>query len=141
MKKEQFLRLKEDLKKEAQEQKELKNQRKSVRIKGERTINPYDAAWKARTNRWELDKKYVIYYILKHQIEVTPENVEEVLWSTYATLHPQYKEARHVNIVGWDNHKTINYFLDTPTGRDYTPEYAMHDLIKRYDKIIKQYEN
>ena len=141
MEKEQFLRFKEDLKKEAKEQKELKNQRKSVHIKGERTINPYDAAWKARSNRWELDKKYVIYYILKHRIEVTPKNLEEALWTTYAKLHPQYKEARHVNIVGWDNHKSINYFLDTPNGRDYTPENAMYDLIKRYDKIIKQYGN
>lgn len=141
MEKEQFLRFKEDLKKEAQEQKELKNQRKTVHIKGKRTMNQIDAAEKARSNRYELDKKYVIYYILKHRIEVIPENLEEVLWTTYAKLHPQYKEARHVNIVGWDNHKSINYFINTSDGRDYTPEYAMNDLIKRYDKIIKQYGN
>lgn len=141
MEKEQFLRFKEDLKAKAQEQRELKNQRKTEHFKGERTINPYDAAWKARSNRYELDKKYVIYYILKHQIEVTPENLEEVLWNTYAKLHPQYKEARRVNIVGWDNHKSVNYYIDTPYGRDYTPEYAMHDLVKRYDNIIKQYGN
>ena len=139
MEKEQFLRFKEDLKREAQEQKELKNQRKTVRLKGGRTIDPYQAAEKVRDNGYHLDKKYVIYYILKHRIEVTPYNLEEVLWTTYAKLHPQYKEARHVNIVGWDNHKSINYFIDTPEGRDYTPDYAMHDLIKRYDNIIKQY--
>lgn len=139
MEKEQFLRFKEDLKKEAQQQKALKNQRKSVYIKGERIISSYDAAEKVRSNRWELDKKYVIYHILKHRIEVTLENLEEVLWVTYAKLHPKYKEARHVNIVGWEKH--INYFINTPDGRDYTPEYAMNDLIKRYDKIIKQYGN
>jgi len=141
MEKEQFLRFKEDLKAKAQEQRTVKAQRKTEHFKGERIINPYDAAEQARYNKYDLDKMYVIYYILKHQIEVTPENIEEVLWNTYAMLHPQYKESRHVNIVGWDNHKTINYFLDTSTGRDYTPEYAMHDLIKRYDKIIKQYGN
>ena len=140
MEKEQFLRFKEDLKKEAQEQRKMKQQRKTVRFDGERTINPYDAAEKVRDNKHSLDRKYVIYYILKHQIEVTPENKEQVLWETYVKLHPKYKEARHVNIVGWDNHKTTNYFIDTPYGRDYTPEYAMIDLMNLYDKIVKQYE-
>ena len=139
MEKEQFLKFKEDLKREAQEQKELKNQRKTVRLKGGRTIDPYQAAEKVRDNGYHLDKKYGIYYILKHSIEVTDKNKEDILWDIYAKLHSQYKEARHVNIVGWDNHKSINYFIDTPYGRDYTPDYAMHDLIKRYDNIIKQY--
>ena len=138
MEKEQFLRFKEDLKKEAQQQKALKNQRKTVHIKGERIISSYDAAEKVRSNRWELDKKYVIYHILKHRIEVTPENLEEVLWTIYAKLHPQYKSARRTSLcVG----KDYSYYINTPYGRDYTPEYAMNDLIKRYDKIIKQYGN
>ena len=141
MEKEQFLRFKEDLKKEAQEQKELKNQRKTVHIKGERTIDPYDAAEKVRSNRWELDKKYVIYYILKHRIEVTDENKEQVIWDIYVKLHPQYKDARRERVSMISDKKQINYYIDTPYGRDYTPEYAMHDLIKRYDKIIKQYGN
>ena len=136
MKKEQFLRFKEDLKKEAKEQKELKNQRKTVRLKGERTMHPEEAAEKVRANRWTLEKKYVIYYILKHRIEVTPENLEEVLWTTYAKLHPQYKDARRISLcVG----KKYSYYINTPNGRDYEPEYTMNDLIKRYDKIIKQY--
>lgn len=140
MEKEQFLRFKEDLKKEAKQQRELKRQRKTVRFDGERKVSSYDAAEQVRDNKQILDRKYVVYYILKHQIEVTPSIKEQVLWEIYVKLHPKYKEARHVNIVGWDNHKTTNYFIDTPHGRDYTPEYAMIDLMNLYDKIIKQYE-
>jgi len=140
MKKEQFLRFKEDLKKEAKEQKELKNQRKFVHIKGKRTINPYDAAWKVRSNRWELDKKYVIYYIFKHRIEVTSYNKEQVIWDAYVKLHQQYSTARR-ELTLTNGKKQISYYIDAPDGRDYTPEDAMYDLIKRYDKIIKQYGN
>lgn len=141
MEKEQFLRFKEDLKKEAQEQKELKNQRKTVHIKGKRTINQIDAAEKARSNRYELDKKYVIYYILKHRIEVTDENKEQIIWDVYVKLHPQYKDARRKRVSMISDKKQINYYIDTLNGRDYTPEYAMLDLIKRYDNTIKQYGN
>lgn len=112
MKKEQFLRFKEDLKKEAQEQKELKNQRKSVHIKGERTINPYDAAWKARSNRFNLDKKYVIYYIFKHRIEITEDNFKEVLKDAYYKTHNSKEN-------------------------DLVPFY---DLESAYKKVLKKYE-
>ena len=91
MEKEQFLKFKEDLKREAQEQKELKNQRKTIRLNGGRTIDPYQAAEKVRDNGYHLDKKYVIYYILKHRIEVTEKNKEDILWDIYAKLHSQYK--------------------------------------------------
>ena len=139
MEKEQFLRFKEDLKKEAQEQRKMKQQRKTVRFDGERTINPYDAAEKVRDNKQILDRKYVVYYILKHQIEVTPESKEQVLWETYVKLHQKYKDARK-ELTLTNSKKQIVYYIDTSDGRDYTPENAMYDLLKMYDEIVKQYE-
>lgn len=92
MEKEQFLRFKEDLKKKAQEQRELKNQRKTEHFKGERTMSSYDAAWKVRSNRFNLDKEYVIYYIFKHRIEVTEDNLKEVLKDAYYKTHDSMKD-------------------------------------------------
>lgn len=139
MEKEQFLRFKEDLKKEAKQQRELKQQRKTVRFDGERTINPYDAAEKVRDNKQILDRKYVVYYILKHQIEVIPEDKEQVLWETYVKLHQKYKDARK-EFTLTNGKKQIVYYIDTSDGRDYTPENAMYYLLKMYDEIVKQYE-
>lgn len=138
MEKTQFLRFKEDLKREAANQRELKNQRRTVRLVGERTVNPDDAAEQARQNKYELDKLYVIYYILKHRTEVTAENKEQVIWDAYVKLHPQYKAARRELILS-NGRKQISYYTDTPNGRDYTADYAMSDLMKRWDKILKQY--
>lgn len=138
MEKTEFLRFKEDLKREAANQRELKNQRKTEHLKGERTVNPYTAADMVRDNRYELDKLYVIYYILKHRIEVTAENKEEVIWDAYVKLHPQYKAARR-ELILTNGKKQISYYIDTPDGRDYTADYAMCDLMKRWDKILKQY--
>jgi len=72
MEKEQFLKFKEDLKKEAQQQKEIKAQRKTENFKGIRKISAYDAAEQARRNREWLDKMYVVYYMAKHQVGFTP---------------------------------------------------------------------
>ena len=140
MEKTQFLRFKEDLKKEAQNQKELKNQRKTVNLKGERKVNPYTAAEEVINNRFFLDKMYVIYYIMKHRIEVTEENLDDVLWETYAKLHQKYAEARHIKIDGLDNRKQVDYYIDTPDGRDYTPDWAMSELKRRWKETLKKYE-
>jgi len=139
MEKEQFLRFKEDLKKEAKQQRELKQQRKTVRFDGERKVSSYDAAEKVRDNKQILDRKYVVYYILKHQIEVTPENKEQVIWEIYVKLHQKYKDARRELTLTNGKKQTV-YYIDTPYGRDYTPDYAMIDLMNLYDKIIRQYE-
>lgn len=136
MEKTQFLRFKENLKREAENQRELKNQRRTVRIVGERTVNPDDAAEQARCKKYELDKLYVIYYILKHRTEVTSENKEQVIWDAYVKLHPQYKDARRTSLCVGKDH---TYYINTPAGRDYTADYAMSDLMKRWDKILKRY--
>ena len=112
MEKEQFLRFKEDLKAKAQEQRELKNQRKTEHFKGERTINPYDAAWKVRSNRFNLDKEYVIYYILKHRMEITEDNLKDVLNEAYHKTHI--------------------------SAADY--EFPFYDLESTYKKVLKKYE-
>lgn len=138
MEKEQFLRFKEDLKAKTQEQRELKNQRKTEHFKGERTINPYDAAEKVRRNKSDLDTLYVIYYILKHRIEVTPETKEQVIWEAYVRLHSKYKEARHENIE-CDKLRPTGYYLDNPYCGEYTVDYAMCYLMKLWDKILKKY--
>lgn len=72
MEKEQFLELKETLKRKAQEQKEVKAQRKTENFKGTRKISALEAAEQARQNREWLDKMYVVYYIAKHQVGFIP---------------------------------------------------------------------
>ena len=72
MEKEQFLELKETLKRKAQEQKEVKAQRKTKNFKGTRKTSAYDAAEQARHNREWLDKMYVVYYMAKHQVGFIP---------------------------------------------------------------------
>ena len=139
MEKEQFLRFKEDLKREAANQRELKNQRRTVRLVGKRTVDPDDAAEQVRRNKRDLDTLYVIYYILKHRTEVTAENKEQVIWDAYVKLHPQYKEARHENIHERGNLRPTGYYLDNPYCGEYTSDYALSYLMKLWDKILKQY--
>lgn len=68
--------LKEKIKKLAQGQTTLRDQRKSVRNKLERTIAPGEAAWKHQINREQLRLMYAAYAILKGKTleQVNDEN-------------------------------------------------------------------
>lgn len=56
---------KEDIKKLAEEQKSLKNQRKTVHLVGERKVNPYDAANQIRRNKYLLTHMYHTYNLIR----------------------------------------------------------------------------
>lgn len=53
--------LKEDIRVLATEQIELRNQRKTVRRKGEKKMTPYEAFCKHQSNRRQLRHMYIIY--------------------------------------------------------------------------------
>lgn len=61
-----FAAVKSEIKADVETQKNYKNQRKTVRLNGERTIDPYEAAWKCLSMRSELRLKHTVWYLLKH---------------------------------------------------------------------------
>jgi len=60
-----YKKMKEDIKTKAEEQKFLKNQRKAVKIIGERVIPAKDAAYKHMTNREDLRIMYAAYGVAR----------------------------------------------------------------------------
>ena len=68
--------LKNDIKKLAENQKNLRNQRKTVHIKGERTMETWKADYLHSENRHELRMLYTAYAILKGKTfeEIEPKN-------------------------------------------------------------------
>ena len=78
-----IIKIKEEIKSQAAEQRLCKNQRKTVNLVGERVMNPYDAAEKIRRNREELPVKYIAYYILKHGLETPDIRQEKVPHSSW----------------------------------------------------------
>ena len=57
--------IKKEIKELAENQKSLKNQRKSVHIKGERVMEPWKAAYLHNANRHQLRLLYAAYHILR----------------------------------------------------------------------------
>lgn len=57
----QILNLKNEIKKLVEVQKELKNQRKTVRLVGTRTMEPWQAEMKHHSNRHQLRLMYAAY--------------------------------------------------------------------------------
>jgi len=57
--------LKKDIKQSAALQRAMKNQRKTVHLKGERIIEPKDAAWKSYVGGLELRIKYAAYGLMR----------------------------------------------------------------------------
>jgi hypothetical protein len=60
-----YSKMKEDIKTKVEEQKFLKNQRKTVKIVGERVIPAKDATYKHQTNREDLRIMYAAYGIAR----------------------------------------------------------------------------
>lgn len=57
--------LKNEIKNLVEVQRELKNQRKTVNLVGDRTIEPSEAAWKHGLNRHNLRLMYAAYGVLR----------------------------------------------------------------------------
>lgn len=71
--------IKETIKKKEAEQRFYKNQRKTVRLVGERKLEASDAAYKAFMGKEEMTELYIAYYCTKHRIPMDEENKERVL--------------------------------------------------------------
>ena len=69
-----ILRMKEDIKTKAEEQKFLKNQRKDVHMKGERKMPAKDAQYKHMCNREDLRVMYAAYGLVKGRSFSQTEN-------------------------------------------------------------------
>jgi hypothetical protein len=60
-----YNKIKEKIKVLSEEQRVLKNQRKTVHLVGERTIEPWQAYFRHQANRSELKELYITYRLLK----------------------------------------------------------------------------
>lgn len=95
MNKETLNKIKEEIKEKENVQRFYKDQRKTVRIKGERKIGAYEAADLARSNTVGLRDAYIAYYILKHRLDA-PKFVDvKVSYRTIKELDNKvsYKEV------------------------------------------------
>jgi len=94
--------LKQEIKKLAENQKELKNQRKTVKLDGERTMPTYEAAYKHYSNRTKLRHLYMALGLLRgrtaEQVESNPKtpinmNVVNKLMEQYGNEQAQYTHS------------------------------------------------
>lgn len=69
-----YSKIKNTIKTLSNEQRELKNQRKTVNLKGERTIEPYTALIRHDRNRYELRHLQMAYRVLKGNDITYPKN-------------------------------------------------------------------
>jgi hypothetical protein len=69
-----YAKMKENIKTKAEEQIFLKNQRKTVKLVGERKIEPSDATYKHQTNREDLRIMYAAYGIARGKSFSQTEN-------------------------------------------------------------------
>lgn len=134
MEKEQFLRLKEDLKAKAQEQKSVKAQRKTKHFKGERRISAWEAAEQARRNKEWLDKMYVVYYIAKHQAEFIP-------MSEYSnnSLQKKAQIAANEDLLREAYERTHGRSLKDAFVYNYQESDCLYDLTHLAHKTYKKY--
>ena len=95
MNKETLNKIKEEIKEKENVQRFYKDQRKTVKIKGERKISASEAADLVRNNTVGLRDAYIAYYILKHRLDV-PKFVDvKVSYGTKKELDNKvsYKEV------------------------------------------------
>lgn len=95
MNKETLNKIKEEIKEKENVQRFYKDQRKTVKIKGERKISASEAADLVRSNTVGLRDAYIAYYILKHRLDA-PKFVDvKVSYGTKKELDNKvsYKEV------------------------------------------------
>lgn len=94
--KEEIKQLRQEIAALETEQKNMKAQRKTVNLKVERTVNPYDAADKVRSNRPKLRVMYAAYGVLKGK---TFEQIENNYDRENNDIHPLYGYGREINEI------------------------------------------
>ena len=71
--------IKETIKVKEKEQRFYKNQRKTVKLVGERKVSPSEAAYRVFCGKESLTYMYVAYYCIKHRIPMDDENKQKIL--------------------------------------------------------------
>lgn len=94
--KEEIKQLRQEIAALEQEQIAMKAQRKTVNLKVERTVNPYDAADKVRNNRPKLRVMYAAYGVLRGK---TFEQIESSYDRENNDIHPLYGYGREINEI------------------------------------------
>lgn len=97
---EKKLTIKEQIKVLAQEQKVLRNQRKTDKLVGERTMDPWQAAMKHKSNRFQLRYLYAAYGIIRGKSleQIEGKSKEPINMDKVNKLIEQYNEqAIHPN--------------------------------------------
>ena len=94
-------KMKEDIKKLSEEQRFLRNQRKTVRLVGERKMEPREATWKHQANRENLRIMFAAYGLMRGKpFTKTEENAKwekKYLDSTFDECHPLNKHKEHID--------------------------------------------
>jgi hypothetical protein len=85
--------LKNDIKKLSEEQRFLRNQRKTVNLKGERTMEPWVATMKHQANREELRLMFAAYGLMKGKTFSQIENNHS------EEEHPLNKFKTNINVL------------------------------------------
>ena len=78
-------KLRNEIKTLSNEQRELKNQSKTVRLVGERTMEPEQAQYRHWMNRQKLNLMYAAYQILRGKEVIKPKyiTIEPMKWMFY----------------------------------------------------------
>jgi hypothetical protein len=94
-------KMKADIKEKVEEQLFYKNQRKTVKLVGERKIHPNEAAWKHHANRHTLRIMYAAYGLARGKsfVKIEPDSKWEkkYLDSTYDECHPLRKYQEQID--------------------------------------------
>lgn len=94
-------KMKADIKAKVEEQLFYKNQRRTVKLVGERKISPSEAAWKHQANRHTLRLMYAAYGLARGKsfVQIEPDSKWEKKYvdSSYEECHPlkQWKDEIH----------------------------------------------
>lgn len=127
MNKETFNKIKEEIKEKASAQRFYKNQRKTEKIVGERTVPAHKAVEYLKANTFNLTCEYIAYYIVKHRLEDKAPVFSEGI---YKLSNPDaYREV----VAGCCGDKC--YML----GDDWVSHYRLNISAQHVDEFIREW--
>jgi len=94
-----YAKMKEDIKTKAEEQKFLKNQRKTVKLVGERVVPAKDAQYRHMVNREDLRIMYAAYGIARGKSFQQIENITKWEKQSYDETHPLQRYQKSIDRI------------------------------------------
>jgi hypothetical protein len=96
-------KMKADIKTKVEEQRFYKNQRRTVKLVGERKIHPNEASWKHHANRHTLRLMYAAYGLARGKsfVQIESNSKWEKVYedSTYDECHPLRKYQGQIDKI------------------------------------------